>query len=204
QRGFGVPGGVPDSGTPISPPPQLRRPARRGPPGASRGVNGAGGNFGGKTEGIWGVEPLPHPFPSLQLPPSLSGVPGGSWGARPPPEAEPLAEALLQLAAPPLDFGALLGGGDSPFPALDAINASELPPPPPDFGGPPMLMSYPEAIARLVQSQPPGAPPEMGLGAELGGGPELGALGGLGGPEESLPSLGELDFSTFLSQFPSS
>ncbi|XP_041343592.1 transcription factor p65-like [Pyrgilauda ruficollis] len=128
--------------------------------------------------------------------------------------------------APPLDFGALLG--DSPFPPLDPINASEVqrllgppepppsfgdpssdfgggvsepPPHPPDFGGPPMLMSYPEAIARLVQSQPPGAPPEMGLGAELGAPPEL---GGLGGPEDSLPSLGELDFSAFLSQFPSS
>lgn len=155
-------------------------------------------------------------------------------GGPAPPEPEPLAEALLQLqfeegspqigggsTVPPLDLGALLG--DTPIPPLDTINASEVqrllgppePPPdfgggvselpPPDFGGPPMLMSYPEAIARLVQSQPPGGPPEMGLGAELGGVPELGGLGGLGGgPEDSLPSLGDLDFSTFLSQFPSS
>ncbi|XP_059728274.1 transcription factor p65 [Haemorhous mexicanus] len=183
-----------------------------------------------------------RPPPAPQNPPSAApsfsfGGPGGLLGGPAPPEAEPLSEALLQLqfeegspqigggsggVAPPLDFGALLG--DSPFPPLDAINASEVqrllgppePPPsfgdpPPDFGGgvpelpappqdfggppPPMLMSYPEAIARLVQSQPPGAPPEMGLGAELGG---------LGGAEDSLPSLGELDFSTFLSQFPSS
>ncbi|XP_062368031.1 transcription factor p65 [Cinclus cinclus] len=130
--------------------------------------------------------------------------------------------------APPLDFGAFLG--DPPIPPLDAINPSEVqrllgppeppqsfgePPsdfgggvselgvPPPDFGAPSMLMSYPEAIARLVQSQPPGGgPPEMGLGAELGGDPGLGGLGG--GPEDSLPSLGDLDFSAFLSQFPSS
>ncbi|XP_071275895.1 transcription factor p65 isoform X3 [Agelaius tricolor] len=180
--------------------------------------------------------------------PSFSfGGPGGLLGAPPPPEAEPLSEALLQLqfeegspqipqipqigggggsssvTPPQLDFGALLG--DSPFPPLDPLNPSELqrllgppelppnfgdpspdfvggvselpPPPAQDFGGgPPMLMSYPEAIARLVQSQAPpapGAPPEMGLGAELGG-----------GGEDSLPSLGELDFSAFLSQFPSS
>ncbi|OWK50979.1 Transcription factor p65 [Lonchura striata] len=187
-----------------------------------------------------------RPPPAPQNPPSAApsfsfGGPGGLLGGPAPPEPEPLAEALLQLqfeegspqlggsgTAPPLDLGALLGGGDSPFPALDPLNACEVqrllgppepppsfgdpspdfgagvpepPPPPPDFGGPPMLMSYPEAIARLVQSQPPGAPPEMGLGAELAGGPEL---GGLGGPEESLPSLGELDLSTFLSQFPSS
>ncbi|XP_077645749.1 LOW QUALITY PROTEIN: transcription factor p65 [Lonchura striata] len=160
-----------------------------------------------------------RPPPAPQNPPSAApsfsfGGPGGLLGGPAPPEPEPLAEALLQL-------------GDSPFPALDPLNACEVqrllgppepprasgtpprigagvpepPPPPPDFGGPPMLMSYPEAIARLVQSQPPGAPPEMGLGAELAGGPEL---GGLGGPEESLPSLGELDLSTFLSQFPSS
>lgn len=166
----------------------------------------------------------------------------------PPPEPEPLAEALLQLqfeegpppggggsgggAAPPLDIGALLG--DPPFPPLDTINAADVqrllgPPDPPttfgepppdfgggasdfggapqDFGGPPMLMSYPEAIARLVQSQPPGGGPEIGGGPQLGGGPELGGtpdLGGGGGPEDSLPSLGDLDFSAFLSQFPSS
>lgn len=176
-----------------------------------------------------------RPPPAPQNPPSAApsfsfGGPGGILGVPAPPEAEPLAEALLHLQfeegspqigagggspAPPLELGALLG--DPPFPPLGTINASEvqrlLGPPegPPDFGGgcsdfggpspdfggaPPMLMSYPESIARLVQSQPPGGTPEIGVGT-----PEL---GGLGGPEDSLPSLGELDFSTFLSQFPSS
>lgn len=96
-----------------------------------------------------------------------------------------------------LDLGALLG--DPSLPPLDTINPSEVqrlleppePPPdfvgsvpdlPPDFGAPPMLMSYPEAIARLVQSQPPGGTPELGLGAaQLGGGSDMGGLGGLGG-----------------------
>ncbi|XP_066064299.1 LOW QUALITY PROTEIN: transcription factor p65 [Chamaea fasciata] len=183
--------------------------------------------------------PPPAPQNPPSVAPSFSfGGPGGLLGGPAPPEPEPLAEALLQLqfeegspqiggggAAPPLDLGAFLG--DAAIPPLDTINASEVqrllgppePPPdfvgsvsdlPPDFGGPPMLMAYPEAIARLVQSQPAaGGGPEMGLGgAELGGVPELGPLGGLGalggGPEDSLPSLGDLDFSTFLSQFPSS
>eukprot|EP00076_Gallus_gallus_P035508 XP_025001046.1 transcription factor p65 isoform X1 [Gallus gallus] len=76
------------------------------------------------------------------------------------------------------------------------------------FGpSPPMLLSYPEAITRLVQCQTPG-----GSG---GGGPPVGPPQDLGGPlhppgappqptEDSLPSLGDLDFSAFLSQFPSS
>ncbi|XP_069665513.1 transcription factor p65 [Haliaeetus albicilla] len=103
--------------------------------------------------------PAPQPPPSMALPsaPSFSfGGSGGLLGA-PPPEPEPLAEALLQLqfeegpppggagsgggAAPPLDIGALLG--DPPFPPLDTINAADVqrllgpPDPPPAFGEPP-------------------------------------------------------------------
>ncbi|RMB90491.1 hypothetical protein DUI87_33092 [Hirundo rustica rustica] len=176
--------------------------------------------------------PLPAPSFSFGVP---GGILGGPAPPEAEPLSEALLQLQFEegsphiggaAAAPPLDLGALLG--DAPIPPLDAINPSEVqrllgppelppdfgagvsepPPPPQDFGGPPMLMSYPEAIARLVQSQPPGAPPEMGLGDELGGVPELGGLGGLGalggGPEDSLPSLGDLDFSAFLSQFPSS
>ncbi|XP_061210906.1 transcription factor p65-like isoform X1 [Neopsephotus bourkii] len=132
----------------------------------------------------------------------------------------------------PLDLGVLLG--DPHFPPLETINAAEVqrllgPPDPPtplfgdpplplgggrgDGGGggvtapppppnPPMLMSYPEAIARLVQG---GDGVGGGGGVEdVGGGcPDLG--GGVGGdPEDSLPSLGDLDFSALLSHFPSS
>ncbi|XP_056366197.1 transcription factor p65 isoform X1 [Oenanthe melanoleuca] len=164
----------------------------------------------------------PQNPPSL-APPFSFGVPGGLLGVAAPPEPEPLAEALLQLQfeegppPPPLELGALLGDPPVPIPPLDAITPSDvqrlLGPPeppspgpdfgaaPPDLGGPPTLLSYPEAIARLVQSQSPGGPPEPALGG-------MGAMGGMGavgaGPEDSLPSLGELDLSAFLSQFPSS
>ncbi|XP_032939479.1 transcription factor p65 [Catharus ustulatus] len=189
---------------PSRPPPAPQNPPSVAP---SFSFGGPGGLLGAPPE----PEPLAEALLQLQFEegsPQLGG--GGGSG-------------------PPLDLGAFLG--DPPIPPLDTITPSEVqrllgppePPPsfgdpspdfggpgsdlgapPPDFGGPPMLMSYPEAIARLVQSQsqsqPP--PPEMGLGAELGAPPELGGLGG--GPEDSLPSLGDLDFSAFLSQFPSS
>ncbi|XP_040399640.1 LOW QUALITY PROTEIN: transcription factor p65-like, partial [Cygnus olor] len=134
-------------------------------------------------------------------------------------------------APPPLDLGALLD--DPPFGTIDAAELQrllgppepppgtgaaaggggfgELPPLPAGFGDPPsvgggappaMLLSYPEAITRLVQSQPPPAPPGGGPPPRIAPPPP-----DLGGPpppaEDSLPSLGDLDFSAFLSQFPS-
>ncbi|KAM6995808.1 LOW QUALITY PROTEIN: transcription factor p65 [Passerculus sandwichensis] len=134
---------------------------------------------------------------------------GGLLGAPPPPRGRAFVGGAA--AATPRSSSACWdppspppsGFGD-PSPDDFGAGVSELPPPAQDFaGGPPMLLSYPEAIARLVQ----GAPPEMGLGAELGAGPQqrAGPGAGLGGGgEDSLPSLGELDFSAFLSQFPSS
>ncbi|XP_057269908.1 transcription factor p65 [Pezoporus wallicus] len=151
-------------------------------------------------------------------------------------------------AVSPLDLGVLLG--DPQFPPLETINAAEVQrllgppdPTPPPFGDPPlpfggadgggggvpapppaMLMSYPEAIARLVQggdgagggSNFGGAGSQFGVGGSQFGGGGVEVMGGadvgggcpdLGGgtdPEDSLPSLGDLDFSALLSHFPSS
>ncbi|XP_068779748.1 transcription factor p65 [Struthio camelus] len=184
-----------------------------GVPPAPATVTAAGGPavLGGKGALLGAPEAEHLSEALLQLQFEDGGGGGGGGGGGPPP--------ALDLPPSPLDLGALLA--DGPFPALDTINAADFqrllaapadpppPPPGPDFGGgfgappgaggfeaPPTLLAYPEAIARLVQGQrppladpaepprPPGSPPAP--------------------PDEPLPSLGDLDFTAFLSQFPSS
>ncbi|KAM6325954.1 transcription factor p65 isoform 3-T3 [Alca torda] len=155
----------------------------------------------------------PSPPPSMALPPAPSfsfGGPGGLLGA-PPPEAEPLAEALLQLqfeegappaggggngagGAPPLDFGALLG--DPPFSPLDTINAADVqrllgppePPsafgdPPPDFGGgAPDFGGAPQDFgAPPMLMSYPEAIARLVQSQPLGGAPEIGGGGPVSG-----------------------
>ncbi|XP_025049355.1 transcription factor p65, partial [Alligator sinensis] len=127
---------------------------------------------------------------------------------RPPGEAEThLADALLQLqfegnADGPggLDLDALVD--DVTYTSLEAINTAEfrqLLQGQPGGGatepGPPMLLSYPESITRLVNSQR-GAPDGEDPGASSF---VNGALG-----DEMLPSMGDLDLSALLSQLGSS
>ncbi|XP_030331239.1 LOW QUALITY PROTEIN: transcription factor p65 [Strigops habroptila] len=184
---------------PSRPPPGLAAPP---PPPPCFGA--PGGVLGGAPPPA--AEPLAEALLQLQVaeegpPPDVGG--GSSGGGVSPP--------------PSLDLGVLLG--DPQFPPLETINAAEVQrllgppePPPPLFGdpplplggadgggAPPMLMSYPEAIARLVQG---GDGPGGGGPVWWGAPPDLGVGGG--DPEDSLPSLGDLDFSAFLSQFPSS
>ncbi|XP_069738472.1 transcription factor p65 isoform X2 [Phaenicophaeus curvirostris] len=207
------------------PPRRIAVPARPPPPAPPVALGGGS---------VLGVPPPPESEPltrallQLQVDEKGGGGPQnqrGGGGAGPHP--------------PPFDLGGLLG--DPQFPPLDTIDADDVqrllgspdppsrfgdppstfgdPPshfggPPPSLGGAPMLLSYPEAIARLVQragggdpqtgstGRTGGSPQFGGAGGEGEGGLDLGGLGG-GGPEDSLPSLGDLDFSTFLSQFPS-
>ncbi|XP_006129749.1 transcription factor p65 isoform X2 [Pelodiscus sinensis] len=148
---------------------------------------------------------------------------GISSRAQPPPpvpETEPSFDALFQLPfdsgsdSATMELGALLD--DTTYASLESINTN-------DFrqllsqgssmegaDGHNMLLTYPDSITRLMSSQ---RGVVSGTGEESqgdgGGGGGSGANSFINGvlgtlPEESLTSMGDLDFSALLSQFSSS
>uniref|UniRef100_K7F4U4 RELA proto-onco, NF-kB subunit n=1 Tax=Pelodiscus sinensis TaxID=13735 RepID=K7F4U4_PELSI len=143
----------------------------------------------------------------------------GPSQAPPAPQTEPSFDALFQLPfdsgsdSATMELGALLD--DTTYASLESINTN-------DFrqllsqgssmegaDGHNMLLTYPDSITRLMSSQ---RGVVSGTGEESqgdgGGGGGSGANSFINGvlgtlPEESLTSMGDLDFSALLSQFSS-